>query len=375
MVSNWKKDILYLQLKRKILSGELPNGTKLAKELDFSRELHVAKVTLRSALARLESEGLVERLPSKGTFVRAPREERGSILVLHRNQGAIHYPWHYIVPGISAAAAETGVQASFCFLEYLRDLGVKKALAHLRDMDLSGILVVGSTFGGSELEIEIFHRLGKPILLVHPRMNDHITTGFSSLVTDTRAAWRAGLQHLADSGRKNVRILELDEFSRNWGSSEYPGLFEELGLCTDRCLSYFLKNHSFSRESVESALDRLLGDHPETQAVYCYSDFVAITVMETLAKRGIRVPDDVAVMGYCGYPGNTMLETPLSTVDLGYMDIGRMAVDLLPRCTEGTAVRYLSPYRVIERKSTERGRQTQIFALHDTKQSYRRIEL
>jgi len=351
MESVWKKDNVYLLLKQKILSGEFAPGLKLPRELDFSRELHVAKVTLRSALARLESEELVERLPSKGTFVRAPRES-GSILILHRNQGAIHYPWHYIVPGISAAAAETGVQTSFCFLEYLRDLGVKKALAHLRDMDLSGILVVGSTFGGSELEIEIFHRLGKPILLVHPRMNDHITTGFSSLVTDTRAAWHAGLQHLADSGRKNVRILELDEFSRNWGSSEYPGLFEELGLCTDGCLSYFLKNHSFSRESVASGLDRLLVDHPDTQAVYCYSDFVALDVMNILAKRGIRVPDDIAVMGYCGYPGNAMLEPSLSTVDLGYMDIGRMAVELLPRCPEGTAVRYLSPFRVIERAST-----------------------
>ena len=374
MVSNWKKDIVYLQLKRKILSGELPNGTKLAKELDFSRELHVAKVTLRSALARLESEGLVERLPSKGTFVRAP-QEIGSILVLHRNSGAIQYPWHYIVPGISAAAAETGVQTSFCFLEYLRNLGVEKALEHLREMDLSGVLLVASTYRGHEPEIEIFHKLGKPVLLVHPRMNDHETTGFSSLVTNTRAAWRAGLKHLADSGRMDVRILELGEFSRRWESAEYPALFRELGLRTDGQLSYFLEDYYFSRESVESALDRLLGDHPETQAVYCYSDFVAITVMEILAKRGIRVPDDVAVMGYCGYPGNTMLETPLSTVDLGYMDIGRMAVDLLPRCPEGTTVRYLSPFRVIERKSTERGRQTQIFALHDTKQSYRRIEL
>ena len=374
MVSNWKKDIVYLQLKRKILSGELPNGTKLAKELDFSRELHVAKVTLRSALARLESEGLVERLPSKGTFVRAPQEV-GSILVLHRNRGAIQYPWHYIVPGITAAAAEAGYPTTFCFMEYLRNLGVEKALEHLREMDLSGVLLVDSTYRGHEPEIDIFHKLGKPVLLVHPRMNDHETTGFSSLVTDTRAAWRAGLKHLADSGRTDVRILELGEFSRRWESAEYPALFRELGLRTDGQLSYFLEDYYFSRESVESALDRLLGDHPETQAVYCYSDFVAITVMETLAKRGIRVPDDVAVMGYCGYPGNTMLETPLSTVDLGYMDIGRMAVDLLPRCPEGTAVRHLSPFRVIGRTSTEKGRQTQIFALHDTKQPYRRIEL
>ena len=353
MAPVWKKDNVYLLLKQKILSGEFAPGLKLPRELDYSRELGVAKVTLRSALARLESEELVERLPSKGTFVRAPRES-GSILVLHRNLGEIHYPWHYIVPGISAAAAETGVQTSFCFLEYLRDLGVKKALAHLRDMDLSGAMIIASTYKGSEPEIELFHRLGKPILLVHPRMNDHITTGFSSLVTDTRAAWRAGLQHLADSGRKNVRILELDEFSRDWGSSEYPGLFEELGLCTDVCLSYFLKNHSFSRESVAPALERLLADHPDTQAIYCYSDFVAINVMSLLAERGIRVPDDIAVMGYCGYPGNAMLEPPLSTVDLGYMDIGRMAVELLPRCPEGTAVRHLSPFRVIERTSTIR---------------------
>ena len=371
MPSGWKKDRIYLLLKQKILRGELAPKTRLPNELDFCRELQVAKVTLRSALARLESEGLVERFRGKGTFVCGESADRLIQIIVRQNFG-IQFPHHYIIPGITAAANEFGYAVDICFAEYLLDLGTAKAADYLKRKNICGTLLLESDFLGHEPEVEIFHRLGLPVLLVHARMNDHISTGFSSLVPDVRRSWRDGLKHLSESGYENVRLLMHPEDFRSWSLSEYPALFRKLNLNTEGTLCH---TANLDPESIRAAVKMMLRENLDTQAVYCYSDFVAITVMETLAKRGIRVPDDVAVMGYCGYPGNTMLETPLSTVDLGYMDIGRMAVDLLPRCPEGTAVRRLSPFRVIERKSTERGRQTQIFALHDTKQSYRRIEL
>ena len=354
MPESLKKDQIYLQLKQSILRGIYPPGMRLPKELEFSRELQVAKVTLRSALARLEAEGLVDRIPSKGTFV-SGKPTANTILVVITQDSSIHLPFHYIVPGITEAATEVGCKIELCFKEYIRDLGVEKAVEYLKRKNLYGILVIDSSYHGNEAEIEVFHRLKLPILLVHPRMNDHLVTGFSSLVSNARQAWRDGLKHLADSGYHNVRILEAFDSSRDWKRDEYPTLFDELGFSTKGKLSYFTKKNfkEMDSETVRTTLDLLLKDNPTVQAIICYSDFDAIEVMKALKERIYRIPTDIAVMGYCGYPGNVMLDPPLSTVDLGFMNIGRMAVNLLPQSPEGNAVRHFSPYQIIGRKSTE----------------------
>ena len=64
-----KKDHIYELLRRSIMDGSLPPGHRLPPEVRLARELQVGQVTLRSALARLEREGLVQRHRSRGTFV------------------------------------------------------------------------------------------------------------------------------------------------------------------------------------------------------------------------------------------------------------------------------------------------------------------
>ena len=135
MPESLKKDKIYLQLKQNILNGTYAPGMRLPKELEFSRELHVAKVTLRSALARLEEEGLVERLPSKGTFVSGDAVA-DTIMVVITQQSGIHMPYHYIVPGISSAATEAGYKIELCFKEYIRDVGADKAVEFLKRKNL-----------------------------------------------------------------------------------------------------------------------------------------------------------------------------------------------------------------------------------------------
>ena len=66
-----KKDNLYQTLRQEILSGRYEPESRLPREIDFCRMLGVGKVTLRSALEKLETDGLVVRVPGKGTFISA----------------------------------------------------------------------------------------------------------------------------------------------------------------------------------------------------------------------------------------------------------------------------------------------------------------
>ncbi|HZO96778.1 MAG TPA: GntR family transcriptional regulator [Gaiellaceae bacterium] len=74
---------LYYQLKewlsRRILSGELAPGQRLAGELELSHELHVSRGVVRQALGELCQEGLLARERGRGTFVAAPKTAEGLI--------------------------------------------------------------------------------------------------------------------------------------------------------------------------------------------------------------------------------------------------------------------------------------------------------
>ncbi|MCG8360576.1 MAG: winged helix-turn-helix domain-containing protein, partial [Kiloniellales bacterium] len=65
-----KTQKVYLLLRDKIVSGDLPAGLRLPGEPTLAQDFEVSRVIVRRALARLAEEGLVERRKGSGTFVR-----------------------------------------------------------------------------------------------------------------------------------------------------------------------------------------------------------------------------------------------------------------------------------------------------------------
>lgn len=77
-----KSDLIYEELSSRIRSGAYPAGTKLPRESVFAQQQGVALLTLRNALARLEADGLIARLPRSGTFVMNPDESKPRTVLL-----------------------------------------------------------------------------------------------------------------------------------------------------------------------------------------------------------------------------------------------------------------------------------------------------
>jgi LacI family transcriptional regulator len=82
-------------------------------------------------------------------------------------------------------------------------------------------------------------------------------------------------------------------------------------------------------DSGEAVLDRLLGDGPAPTAIACLNDMTALGVLRGLRRRGMRAPDDVAVVGYDDVEFAGMLLTPLTSVRQPKYQLGRSAADLL----------------------------------------------
>ena len=73
----------------------------------------------------------------------------------------------------------------------------------------------------------------------------------------------------------------------------------------------------------------LLKRKPVPDGVFCYNDPVAIGAMRAISEAGLKVPDDIAVVGAGNVHYSDFLAVPLTTVDQGTSEIGKRAANLL----------------------------------------------
>ena len=103
-------------------------------------------------------------------------------------------------------------------------------------------------------------------------------------------------------------------------------------------------------------MDALLQLKKRPDAVFCYNDLTAVGAIRSILARGLRVPQDVAIIGCGNLRLSSYLEVPLSSIDQSTMQLGEQAATLALSLINGkpkrAAKRILVQPRVIARAST-----------------------
>jgi hypothetical protein len=317
-----KKDIIFDTLKGKILSGKYPSGYKFPNEPILAGDLGVGRITLRSALERLEQEGLLVRLPGKGTFVNTSKEPRSNekkiLILLDDKAGRLECPTNYIVPAFEKTCRRLNITTESLEVAFLR-VGEQNEIAEkLRAGNYYAVLLNGNYYNGSEKELKILRELKIPVLIPHGQAEDYSITGFAVMYCDIKQSFADGIRHLARKGHIRFATLGIlagngEKNLRGFSDEEYFKLLDELNVDSDPEL---LKYAKFSSKAIDAAVRELMAVPEPPSAIMCFSDFVALEVYKTLNNLEYQIPNDVAVMGYCGYPGDKLLSPSLATVDL-----------------------------------------------------------
>ncbi len=353
-----KKDIIYEKLRKAILSGEYAPGTKLPVELEFSRQLGVGKVTLRSALERLEIDGLIKRQSGKGTFINTLSPEKDKYVAIHPNYDSDQSaPFHYILPGMKVCAEQNGCKLETCPCQILRSNPVSSSVLNMRHAKYKGAFLMANNYTGKEPEVNVLKECKIPVIIPHGSQEDVDSELFAVLRTNTKKAFASGLQFLADCGHSKIGTID-SSFSnslRGYSLEEYLSLQKSLGI---KCSRDYIQNH-LGNNSISLSLEKLLALPEKPTAVLCFSDFTAMRVYQYLNSKGIRIPDDISVLGCCGYPGGDLFSPPLTTLDFMYEKIGELAFGLMLKSHEwfgksdGPQV-IETPFFINERQSVKR---------------------
>ncbi len=108
-------------------------------------------------------------------------------------------------------------------------------------------------------------------------------------------------------------------------------------------------------EQGREAIARLARDGTEFDSVFAACDFIALGALEALNERGIRVPDDVGIVGYDGLAATAHSSPPLTTIKPDLEEAGRQLIaKVLDDEEDGDSDTALAPVELIARASTDR---------------------
>lgn len=309
------------QLARRIHSGEWTPGERLPSEWVLAEEYSVAYMTVRSAVSSLVESGHLRRIRGRGTFV-VPSEERGVApslgLLLPANWHSLD-PFYFprIVTGFSSAAEQLGYQVRLAdrtepLMEYIQ-------LRELKVGAVACVMIDRSDIADADALLD---RGVEVVAINHYRGSRRIT----SVSPANRQGMRAVVSHLLDLGHRHIAFLagpatNLDAEERRRGA---VAAVADHGLPTD-CLTVI--PGFFPEASGYERTKQLLADLPT--AVVAASDLAAIGAMRALQEAGVRVPQDVSVVGFGDFRPASFLFPSLTTVQLQLEEVGAQAAHLL----------------------------------------------
>jgi Transcriptional regulators len=216
----------------------------------------------------------------------------------------------------------------------------------LRGRYLDGVVV-----SSAPLDDPIFPRLledGVPFIIVgrypHERAN--------YVDVDNVARARMAVEHLLRLGHERVATITgpLNMCSGQDRLEGYRQALAARGIPVDEDL---IAEGDFTEQGGQAAMRRLLPHRPT--AVFAASDMMAVGAIKVLREAGLRVPEDVAVVGFDDIPLASMVEPPLTTVRQPIEQLGSMAVELLVSLMENpgeeTVHRVVLPTELVIRAS------------------------
>jgi len=333
-----------LKLRRRILCGEFPPGTRLPTRTELCATLRTNAVTLQKAMNLLVKQGLIRAAGARGTFVADP--------ALALRHYALAFPWprqedtsqFYRALRQQAEQLTTPHRQITCFHEisghtdpedYLRLAGL------VRSHRLAGIIFASVPFLVEGLPV--LEEPGVPrAMIAEP------TTQFSvpSVYPDLAGFWVRAFDEFAAAGRRRVAVITLAQ-----AMDPGPGFDELFGLASARGLQIqqrWVQAAPLVAPQWARAVAELLfqgGPTSRPDALLINNDNLVPMATAGVRAAGLRVPADVLVIAHTNFPYPMPAAVPVTRLGFDISHLLELCVERIDqqRCGEVPAASTLLP--------------------------------
>ncbi|CAI8352261.1 MAG: HTH-type transcriptional repressor CytR [Bacteroidota bacterium] len=235
----------------------------------------------------------------------------------------VHHFFSNVIKGILAQAEKKGYLVIILQSNESYELEKKQINLLLRQR-VDGILISIANTTRNFTHLSDVITQGKPLV-----MFDKIAKILecSKVVIDDRKAAKDATQHLIDTGCKRIAhfrgpLLSQNSIDRFLG---YKEALEENNFIYDSSLVYICECGDSSFEEGKFNAKKLLQDHKDVDGVFINTDLVAIGALTAFAEMGIKVPDDISIVGFSNWFMSSVISPSLTTINQPGFEMGKAA--------------------------------------------------
>jgi DNA-binding LacI/PurR family transcriptional regulator len=272
-----------------------------------------------------ETRRLVRRIARELGYdaarLRSTRAQR-LVFLLHRQHSsfATNPFFSYVLHGVEEACRDYGVAPTLLATgptDPVRD--------QLRLHEPDAVLAAG--YFEAEV-LNLVAALELPMALV-----DCWLPGQPSVNPDNVEGGFLATRHLLETGRKRIAYIagSLAHFSLRERAHGYRRALFEAGVLADPDLEVVAPPGVDADRGAAQAMRQLLRLRQRPDAVFACNDMAALAALQVCQEAGLRVPQDIAVVGFDDIPAAASAQPPLSTLRVDKEGLGRAGVDLIMR--------------------------------------------
>jgi LacI family transcriptional regulator len=219
--------------------------------------------------------------------------------------------------GIESAARALGYSVMLHLVRRPGQVDLPALLSTLRSRRVDGVIwAVPELASQAELPLPIV------FLFMPPQ------PGRTVVSMDHRSGALKAMQHLTEQGRKKIGLVNgpLTWWVARERQSGWQDALQSAGLDAPESRIVY---GDWSAVSGETCLTELLDREPDLDAVLVSNDQMALGALRAAHRKGRRIPEDLAIVGFDNTPESSQYWPSLTTVDLRHSEIGRTAVEQL----------------------------------------------
>lgn len=299
---------------------------------DLARELNISASTVSRALKdhpdiSKETKRAVQELAQKLNYqpnaVALSLKQRRSNTIGVIIPEIVHYFFSSVISGIEDVAYDAGFNVIICQSNerYEREVANAKTLLSSR---VDGVLVSISKETTDYKHLYNFSNNEVPMVFYDRVVPDIIAD--QVIIDDFDAAYKA-TRHLIDSGRTKIAHLggPMALLIGQRRKDGYLKALNEAGIPVDDDL--IVEADSF--EKARMAIMKLINQKKKFDGVFATNDLTAIGAMQTIQKKGYKIPDEIAIVGFSDGRFSGITDPTLTSVDQHGYEMGTLATQML----------------------------------------------
>jgi LacI family transcriptional regulator len=259
-----------------------------------------------------------------------------------------------IVAGLESVASARGYGLLLCSSSE-DPAKERQELDMLRQRQVDGIVLGSASASGNTDLLQRLTSLGVGLVMID--RDDHPDVRCDRVVTDDEEVGRLATSHLLAQGRRIIgHITGTSVVHAKRRADGYRTALKAGGI---KNKADWMVRGGFKEADGYRGMGKLLALKPRVDAVFAANDPAAIGAMKAIWDAGLRVPEDIAVVGAGDIALGDLLRVPLTTVSWSREDLGKAAAELLleriearPPVKPAYTRRVVIPPRLVARRSS-----------------------